>query len=751
MDNGNGTSTLKPCEYVAQIEGGAKFESLEAAFAAATDGATITLLANSEGNGIIAPQGKFNTTGLTVNFNNFTYTITGPGLAGSTGTKTQAFQLLKDNKITFKNGAIVGNNADVKMMIQNYSDLTLDNMVLDATQGTNNIGYVLSTNNGNTVIKDTKITAKEGGSAFDACTGWGGYKSNNVELTGNSEITGPIEVSFFGDGTAPVLTLSSGTHTGEIVMAQGADKATVTKNNDFVQAAPDGYKWVDNGDGTSTLAPAHYVAQIGDVKYESLTEAVAAAGTAETTITLIADAATEGVICGEGVVVPSGSNITFDLNGLTYEVNGKTVGSTGTETQGFQLLQGSNITFKNGTLKATSPSAQMVIQNYSNLTLENVNIDGTGLSGWAYALSNNCGTINLTGSTSITAKDGGRAFDTCKFGSYAIPTVNINTTGTITGPIEVTGGKLNIENGKFDVTWVTDSHYAAGDIQIKGGVFTAEVPADYCAEGFVCTDNDDETYMFTVKSNEEAGIFVLYDKEPYKYVDEMPASEVTYVRSFGTTNVQSWYVPFEYTVTENDANNFLFYKIHMIAASGNEQGGDVSDNTKVYIYIEPLEAGFVMKANRPYVIKAKNPVQNYNFIAKDIDKLYKPDDTSRLHNETTEFTYDFFGTYGPVYCDDALHWIAISGGLACPLKENTKVQQYRWYIKISPKSYHDDYAKLNFIFVEGDGETDGISAQTIDGEIEGIYTLGGMKVEHPVKGVNIIKYTDGRTKKINVK
>ena len=236
-----------------------------------------------------------------------------------------------------------------------------------------------------------------------------------------------------------------------------------------------------------------------------------------------------------------------------------------------------------------------------------------------------------------------------------------------------------------------------------------------------------------------------------KYVDEMPASEVTYVRSFGTKNVQSWYVPFDYTITEEDANNFLFYKIHMIAASGKEQGGDVSDNTKVYIYIEPLAAGTLMKANRPYVIKAQNPVQNYNFIAKDIDKLYKPDDTSRLHNETTEFTYDFFGTYGLVYCDDALHWIAISGGLACPLKENTPVQQYRWYIKISPKSYQDDYAKLNFIFVEGDGETNGISAQTIDGEIEGIYTLGGMKVEHPVKGVNIIKYTDGRTKKINVK
>jgi hypothetical protein len=218
---------------------------------------------------------------------------------------------------------------------------------------------------------------------------------------------------------------------------------------------------------------------------------------------LLEEAAVDGVISGAGVVVPSGSNITFDLNGLTYNVSGETVGSSTTETQGFQLLKNSNITFKNGTLKATSPTAQMVIQNYSNLTLEDVNVDGTGLSGWAYALSNNCGTINLTGSTSITAKESGRAFDTCKFGDYAIPTVNINTTGVISGPIEATGGKLNIENGKFDVTWVTDSHYAAGDIQITGGVFTEKPAEEYCAEGYIPTTNNDEAtkadYPYAVK------------------------------------------------------------------------------------------------------------------------------------------------------------------------------------------------------------------------------------------------------------
>ena len=83
--------------------------------------------------------------------------------------------------------------------------------------------------------------------------------------------------------------------------------------------------------------------------------------------------------------------------------------------------------------------------------------------------------------------------------------------------------------------------------------------------------------------------------------------------------------------------------------------------------------------------------------------------------------------------------------------ENNYLRTYRWFIKPEAKG-SDDYAKPNIFIVEGDGDTDGINnAQAAEGEIQGIYTLGGIKVEHPVKGVNIIKYTDGRTKKIYVK
>ena len=80
-------------------------------------------------------------------------------------------------------------------------------------------------------------------------------------------------------------------------------------------------------------------------------------------------------------------NITFNLAGFSYTVDGTLVGSAGTERCGFQLLKGSDVTFKNGSLIASTAARKpgddskgiaMFIQNYSDLTLENVTVDANG-------------------------------------------------------------------------------------------------------------------------------------------------------------------------------------------------------------------------------------------------------------------------------------------------------------------------------------------------------------------------------------
>ena len=71
-------------------------------------------------------------------------------------------------------------------------------------------------------------------------------------------------------------------------MAQGADKATVTKSADFTAQAPEGYKWVEADNGLSKLVACDYVAKVGTLKFETLKEAFEAA-TDGTTITLLKD------------------------------------------------------------------------------------------------------------------------------------------------------------------------------------------------------------------------------------------------------------------------------------------------------------------------------------------------------------------------------------------------------------------------------------------------------------------------------
>lgn len=140
-----------------------------------------------------------------------------------------------------------------------------------------------------------------------------------------------------------------------------------------------------------------------------------------------------------GIAVPSEATFTLDLNGYELDMTGPGAGSPGTETNGFQFLKDSNITIKNGTLVFDDERLKIGIQNYSNLTLDNVKIIGG--SNIKYVLSNNYGNITLKNGTEIIAYTGKVAFD-CWYGMksvYDIPGVNItieDDTVVINGAVE---------------------------------------------------------------------------------------------------------------------------------------------------------------------------------------------------------------------------------------------------------------------------------------------------------------------------
>ena len=209
----------------------------------------------------------------------------------------------------------------------------------------------------------------------------------------------------------------------------------------------------------SAFATETYVAAKGEKRYETLAEAVAAGGE----VTLLTD------VSGSGIVIDK--DVTIDLGGYTYTIDGTPVGSTGTKTLGFQILKDNNVTIKNGKVEVATDAVKMLIQNYANLTLEDVTVDGTGSANMLYVLSNNSGEVAITGATNITAPEGAVAFDVYDYtaGGYTVPTVNVDTTGTITGAIEVSEtATLEISSGTYtvelDEAWCADTYAGLADM-----------------------------------------------------------------------------------------------------------------------------------------------------------------------------------------------------------------------------------------------------------------------------------------------
>ena len=238
--------------------GSTTYTSLADAFAVAKDGDTIMLLKNTNGNGIKVLPNTFANNGLTVDFNGYVYTVGGV-LVGSATTGTNAFQLNQGNKITFKNGSIVGVAEGTKpaedtdwygapaIVLQNYCNLVLENMIV--TGGDQTV-YTMSNNCGDIVINNTTINAgkaqgyKVGPYAFDVYGGW--YKDNvTVTVKGNSVINGDIELD--RDTKNPsinTLILGDCTVNGNILKSDGTlnfagnvtlnGNVNVTENKDDV-------------------------------------------------------------------------------------------------------------------------------------------------------------------------------------------------------------------------------------------------------------------------------------------------------------------------------------------------------------------------------------------------------------------------------------------------------------------------------------------------------------------------------------
>ena len=471
-------------DIVAAI-GNTGYKTLPEAVAAAKDGDTVKLLKSCNGNGIKIETQAFNDKGLTVDFGGNTYTVGGV-LVGSTGTGTNAFQLLKDNKVTFQNGEIVGVTEGTKpaedtpgwhgapaIMIQNYCDLTLKNMTV--TGGDETV-YTMSNNHGDVVIEDSTITAGKAKGysspaiAFDVC-GYSIYTGVSVTVKGSSTINGDIEVSRSSNNAKDVkLVLESGTINGELKIDSSikpGDATAITRTENVSLTAPSGYTWAEVGN-TEVLVKENSVAVVNGVGYATLADALNAVKDGET-ITLLKNAELPNaeyyinksvtingsgkisctVKAGEGTrafVVENNGSLTLD--GVELDIQGTKNTDTAKKNDGtgIDVQYGGSLILKNravlnlhdlerGTISSKPDGSQANPGQFviDNSTFNSTNIDGNVANGGDWKVTNGSVDINTCGSYGLSVD------------SLTTEQSTVNVSGT--GYSAIYGKKLQFNDG----------------------------------------------------------------------------------------------------------------------------------------------------------------------------------------------------------------------------------------------------------------------------------------------------------------
>lgn len=400
----------------------------------------------------------------------------------------------------------VENNAQ-SVILNGYLNGTMDQGQLTIHNGTftaNESGAFIKTMGGSKTTGEIEIN---GGNITgdivlnDATDGATVTVADGVTINGNVQNDGLTDVTVTGatingnltnNGTGSISVTDtkvsgnvSNSQNGKMAII-GSDVGSynnVNNNITFIDSTQNGEEIPNTAEGS--------VAMIGASTYSSLGEAIKAvqAGGIIHILKDVPDAA--------GITVSSDKQFTVDFGGHTYTLKDPGAGSPGTETNGFQLLQNSDITFKNGTIRIAegTTSISRIIQNYANLTLEDMHFYAENQAGSLdYPLSFNNGSITFKGDTDIiTPDDNNIAFDVCQFSNYPNVTVTFDEsyTGTINGRIvydspNASTHKLYIKgNGTFGVIEYSSKETeeaAKNGIEVTSGNFAQPVNEDYLAD-----------------------------------------------------------------------------------------------------------------------------------------------------------------------------------------------------------------------------------------------------------------------------
>lgn len=281
---------------------------------------------------------------------------------------------------------------------------------------------------------------------------------------------------------------------------------------------------------------------------------------------------------------------------------------------------------------------------------------------------------------------------------------------------------------------------------------------DYYAtsDGSIEAKPNDDASAFTVEA------FTLNDATVYNSKAKFTVKQLSYTRTFAHDKWQTLYVPFETEVTEELLNDFE------LAAPNNLHEYELADGkTKISLEAKLMKSGYTIKAQRPYLIRAKEAGEKTIQLTDCPLKAAAED--SYVDCSSVLRHYKFIGTLKGKTSFDTRADFVLQQGVFLGTETDTQLKPMRWYLNatdrdtdmgILPGSGNNGDGggadggngstqasrSINITIVDGDATT-GIddlhviteqASGSKNGARPGIYDLQGRKLsQEPQNGVYI--------------
>lgn len=247
----------------------------------------------------------------------------------------------------------------------------------------------------------------------------------------------------------------------------------------------------------------------------------------------------------------------------------------------------------------------------------------------------------------------------------------------------------------------------------------------------------------------------------YTRTEDIAVEELTFSRTYKNSYWQPTYLPFEMSY-DDWKDNFEVAVVNNIHQFDYDDNGTIDETL---IEVVKLKDGKTLKAHTPCVMKAKNPSATPQDIVVH-DVILRKAENKFIDCASVYTKYVFYGTYNTMDGAELVagnYW-AMAGKGVRAAKTSDILGPYRWYLDIvdreaerqaseSKHRYNFADAKITIVCLEDDevaDEATGIESveENNSEEIVAIYDVNGTKQNELSKGINIVKYSNGSTKKI---